>query len=178
MARSASFDPVDKFRFTVELSALEGSDISRAGFSSCSLPSESSGEISYREGNFRDTMEKSPGLTSYSDITLSRGVTSDQDFYKWCETHKKHSATVRPSGDSQFTAKDERPSDDAKNSIRREVTITVLDREGKAVKTWKCYNCHVSEFTPGDSLDSTSEEKLMTSLTLRIEGYEEILPTA
>lgn len=177
MARSANFDPVDKFRFQVELSALDGSTISRAGFASCSLPSESSGEITYREGNYRDAMEKSPGLTSYSDVTLSRGVTTDQDFYEWCELHKKHSATIRSSGDSAYTAGDERPSDDASNSFRREITITVLDREGKAVKQWKCYNCHVSEFVPGDSLDSTSEEKLMTSLTLRIEGYDESIPT-
>lgn len=173
MARSSAFDPVEKFRFQVELEAIDGSDFSRAGFQSASLPSEASGEITYREGNYRDSMEKSPGLTSYSDITLSRGVTLDQDFYQWVELHKKHNPTVRPSGDSDYTALDERPSDDASNAIRRQMTITVLDREGQPYKRWTCYNCHVSEFVPGDGLDAGAEEKLMASLTIRIEGYTE-----
>ena len=107
MARSASVDPIDKFRFKVEFSSLNGQGLSRAGFTSCSLPSESNGEISYREGNYRDTHEKSPGLTTYSDISLSRGVTLDQDLYIWAEAIKKHAPTVRPSGDSAFTAGDE-----------------------------------------------------------------------
>jgi len=174
MARSAIFDPIEKFRFTVEFSALDGSSLSRAGFTTCSLPSESNGEVTYREGNYRDSVEKSTGLTTYSDISLSRGVTRDQDFYAWAELHKKHAPSVRSAGDGSFTANDQRPSDDARNDYRREITITALDREGLPTKRWKCYNCHVAEFVPGDNLDASAEEKLMTSLTIRIEGYEEI----
>lgn len=175
MARSASVDPIDKFRFLVEMDSLNGSPISRAGFTSCSLPTESNGEISYREGHYRDSHEKSSGLTSYSDISLSRGVTTDQDFYQWLELQKKHSATVRPSGDAAYGAGDKRPEDDASNDYRRMLTISVLDREGQVTKQWKIYNAHVAEFVPGDSLDASSEEKLMTSLTLRHEGYEEVV---
>jgi len=173
MARAASVDTIEKFRFSVELEPLDGSPISRAGFMTATLPTESNGEITYREGNYRDAMEKSPGITSYSDVELGRGVTTDQDFYNWVELQKKHSATVRPSGDSDYTSSDERPSDDASNDFRRTIRITLLDREGNGVKRWTCYNCHVSEFTPGDGLDASAEEKLMTSLSLRIEGYEE-----
>ena len=175
MARSASVDVVEKFRFKLEFSAIDGQGLSRAGFTTCSLPSESNSEITYREGNYRDSHEKSPGLTTYSDISLSRGVTQDQDLYQWAELIKKHSSTVRPSGDGGFTAGDERPEDDAKNNFRREVTITLLDREGKGVKQWIVYNAHLSEFNPGDGLDANAEEKLINSITLRHEGFQEIV---
>lgn len=174
MARSGQVDPIDKMRFDVRFSSLDGTQESRAGFMTCDLPSEEFGEITYREGNYRDSVEKTPGLASYSDISLSRGVTRDQDFYSWVDKQKKHSATVRPSGDADFTANDERPSDDASNDIRRTVTITALDREGQPAKRWECYNVHVASFEPGDNLDANAEEKLMTSLTLRIEGYKEL----
>lgn len=173
MARAASVDTIEKFRFQVELEPLDGSPISRAGFMTASLPSESNGEITYREGNYRDSHEKTPGLTVYNNVELGRGVTNDQDFYNWAELHKKHSPTVRPSGDAGYTASDERPSDDAQNDFRRTIRITLLDREGNGVKRWTCYNCHVADFVPGDGLDANAEEKLMTSLTLRIEGYDE-----
>jgi len=175
MARSASVDPIEKFRFNVEFSSLTGAGVSRAGFTSCSLPTESNGEIQYREGNYNDTHEKSPGLTSYSDISLSRGVTLDQDLYQWAELIKKHSAKVRPSGDSAFTAADKRIEGEASNDFRREVTITLLDREGKAVKQWTIYNAHLAEFNPGDGLDANAEEKLINSMTLRHEGFVEVV---
>jgi phage tail-like protein len=174
MARSGQADPIDKFRFLVELSPLDGVEASRAGFTTCDIPQVEFGEITYREGNYRDNVEKTPGLASYSDITLTRGVTRDQDFYTWVDKQKKFSATTRPAGDGEFGANDQRPSDDASSDFRRTVTITALDREGQPAKIWKCYNVHVSSFQAGDNLDSNAEEKLMASLTIRIETYEEL----
>lgn len=173
MGRSAEFDPVDNMRFSVSiLNAAGQPSLSRTGFMTCTPPSEATGEITYREGQYRDSMEKSSGLTSYSNISLSRGVTKDQDFYTWVEQHKKHASNVRGS-DGGYTATDARPADDASNDYRRQIVITVLDRESQPVKQWTLYNAHVAAFTPGDSLDGNSEAKLMTSLELRYEGYEE-----
>lgn len=170
MARSASFDPIDNFRFLVTIDGF-----TRVGFSQCGLPTASTGEITYREGNYRDTMEKSAGLTSYGDITLARGVTDDQDLYTWLQQHKKAAATVRPSGDGPYSINDTRPSDDAINDYRREITITVLGRDSQPVKQWKLYNAHISEYVPGDNLDGNSEAKLIASLTIRHEGYQEFV---
>ena len=173
MARSAAFDPIEKMRFTVTFD--NGLTQSRAGFVSCSIPTESRGAISYREGNYTDSSEYSAGLTTYGDITLSRGVTKDQDFYAWAEQHKKHRASVRGNAGGAYTANDARPSDEAVNEYRRDLTITLLDREGLPAKQWKVYNAFVTEFVPGDGLDSTAEEKLMNSITLKIEGFEEVV---
>jgi phage tail-like protein len=173
MARSAAYDPVEKFRFVVEMESITGSGFSRAGFLTCSLPTESTTEILYREGQYRDTHEKSMGLVKFSDITLTRGVTKDQDFYNWMQLHKLSASSVRGS-DGSFTANDTRPSDEASNNYRRMITITVLDRESKPYKQWKVYNAHIAEFIPGDTLDGNAEEKLITTLTLRHEGFEEI----
>jgi phage tail-like protein len=173
MARSASFDTVENFRFQVSLLDAAGQPtLQRAGFTTCTPPSESTGEITYREGQYRDAMEKSAGITTYNNVTLSRGVTQDQDFYSWVEQHKKHASNVRGS-DGAFTASDARPSDDASNDYRRTLVVTVLGRDSQPVKQWTLYNCHVASFTPGDSLDAASEAKLMTSVELRYEGYEE-----
>ena len=170
MARSSEFDPIENFRFRIVMDGL-----TKAGFSQCGLPTASVGEITYREGNYRDTMEKSAGLTSYGDITLSRGVTTEQDFYNWLQQHKKSSATVRPSGDGAFTANDERPTDDAQNSYRRSLVIEVLGRDSTPIKRWTIYNAHIAEYVPGDTLDASSEAKLISSLTLRHEGFKEEL---
>lgn len=173
MARSSNFDPIEKMRFTVTFD--NGLSQSRAGFTSCSLPSESRGEISYREGNYADAHEYSAGLTTYGDISLSRGVTRDQDFYAWAEQHKKHKPSVRGNAGGAYTATDARPSDEAINDYRRDLTITLLDREGLPAKQWKVFNCWCKELVPGDNLDANAEEKLMNSITLKIEGFVEIV---
>jgi phage tail-like protein len=171
MARSASVDPIEKFRFVVEFTS--GETVSRAGFMTCSIPTESRGSINYREGNYSDASEKSAGLTSYSDITLTRGVTKDSDFYQWAEVHKLHRAAVRGNAGGAYTADDKRPEGEASNAYRRDIKITLLDREGKAAKSWNVYNAFITEMVPGDGLDANAEEKLMESITLSIEGYQQ-----
>jgi phage tail-like protein len=175
MARSAIFDPLENFRFRVSFLNTAGQEtLTKAGFSQAGLPTASTGEITYREGTYRDTMEKSSGLTTYGDITLSRGVTSEQDFYSWLQQHKKSASNVRGS-DGAFTAADTRPTDDAQNDYRRTIIITILGRDSTPVKRWTLYNAHIAEYVPGDTLDASSEAKLITSLTLRHEGFEEEL---
>jgi phage tail-like protein len=175
MARSAAHDPLDNFRFLVGILDSSGQNIlSKAGFSNCGLPTASTGEITYREGQYRDTMEKSAGMTTYGDITLSRGVTSEQDFYNWLQQHKKSASNVRGS-DGPFTAADTRPSDETEADYRKTIVITVLGRDSQPVKRWTLYNAHIAEYVPGDALDATSEAKLIASLTLRHEGFDEEL---
>lgn len=175
MARSASFDPIDNFRFLVEVLNTAGQNtLTKAGFSQCGLPTASTGEITYREGTYRDTMEKSAGLTTYGDVTLSRGVTTEQDFYNWLQQHKRSASNVRGS-DGPFTANDTRPTDETEADYRRTVVITVLGRDSLPVKRWTLYNAHIAEYVPGDTLDATAEAKLIASLTLRHEGFKEEL---
>ena len=173
MARSAEFDPIENFRFLVAILDDAGQSIlSKAGFSQCGLPSASIGEITYREGTYRDTMEKSAGLTTYGDIQLSRGVTTEQDFYNWLQEHKRSASNVRGS-DGAYTAADTRPSNDAQNNYRKTIRITVLGRDSEPVKRWTLYNAHIAEYVPGDTLDAGAEAKLISSLTLRHEGFDE-----
>lgn len=175
MARSASFDPIENFRFLVSFLNTAGQEtLTKAGFSQCGLPTASVGEITYREGTYRDTMEKSAGLTTYGDITLARGVTTELDFYSWLQQHKKSASNVRGS-DGAYTAADTRPTDDAQNDYRRTVVITVLGRDSQPVKKWTLYNAHIAEYVPGETLDAAAEAKIISTLTLRHEGFEEEL---
>jgi phage tail-like protein len=175
MARSVEWDVLENFRFMVQITNSAGQNtLSRAGFSQCGLPTATVAEINYREGTYRDTMEKSAGLVTYGDITLSHGVTKDQDFYSWLQQHKKSASNVRGS-DGAYTAADTRPTDDAQNDYRRTVTITVLGRDSQPVKKWILYNAHIAEYVPGEALDATAEAKLISVLTIRHEGFEETI---
>lgn len=167
MARSASVDPYEKFRFVID---IDFGGNKRAGFMTCDLPTESIGEITYREGNYGDTVEKSAGMVNYADISLSRGMTDSIEFYSWMELHRKHQK-VAPRGDAAYKTDDERTAGEASNEYRKDLTISVLNREGEVVKTFKLYNASIAEFSPGDGLDANAEEKLIESLTLRYEHY-------
>jgi phage tail-like protein len=74
-------DPYRSYNFLVEIDG-----ITRAGFRDCAGLDSSSGAIEYREGNDKQlTTRKLPGLVSYPNITLSRGLTDDAELWTWRE---------------------------------------------------------------------------------------------
>src|SRR5436305_453749 len=75
----ARVDPYGGFNFSVELDG-----ITRAGFRECSGLESSQSATEYREGTDKQlSSRKQPGLNTYSDITLSRGFTSDSKLWEW-----------------------------------------------------------------------------------------------
>ena len=81
MAAGDRTDPYRSYNFLVEIDG-----ITRAGFRDCSGLGSGSAPIEYREGNDKQlTTRKLPGLVSYPNITLSRGVTDDPALWQWRE---------------------------------------------------------------------------------------------
>jgi phage tail-like protein len=79
MAAGDRTDPYRSYNFLVEIDG-----ITRAGFRDCSGLDSSSPAIEYREGNDRQlTTRKLPGLVSFPNITLSRGITDDPELWEW-----------------------------------------------------------------------------------------------
>ncbi len=79
MATGHRNDPYSTYNFLVEIDG-----ITRAGFQECSGLDSSQDPTDYREGDEPFlTVRKLPGLNSYSNITLKRGLTSDEDLWKW-----------------------------------------------------------------------------------------------
>lgn len=78
MANGDRVDPYANFTFLVEIDG-----ITRAGFTDASGFDTSIDVHEYREGGDNTTMRKLPGPTKYGNITLKRGVTDDDELYKW-----------------------------------------------------------------------------------------------
>lgn len=176
MARSAAVDPLEKFRFLVSWSS-DGTDeptaIVRAGFHDIQMPKRSTTKGTYREGADPDIPQLFAGLSTMEDIALSRGILIDDlnnEMYKWM------SAVHRPtSGHIAREALQDRPDNAASNTYKKDVTISMLDREGNVARKWTLYQAFPVNFVPGSDLNADEDgEKSLESLTLAYEDFKEI----
>jgi phage tail-like protein len=72
-------DPYRAYNFLVEIDG-----ITRAGFRECSGIDSTQAPIEYREGDERQlTVRKLPGLVTFANITLRRGITDDVELWAW-----------------------------------------------------------------------------------------------
>ena len=78
MATGERKDPYRAYNFLVEIDG-----ITRAGFRECSALDSTQDPIDYREGGEALTVRKLPGLVTYANITLKRGITDDADLWAW-----------------------------------------------------------------------------------------------
>lgn len=188
MARSAANDPLEKFRFLVDLAipkttVTDGSttDAVRLGFHDIQMPKRTTNKVSYREGHNPDISSLSAGLSTMEDVVMSRGViagdgTVANDFYNWI------SAVYTPSQGitSYITAgvgasTDNGVGNNGKVDYRGQVTITLLDRSGTPVRCWVLYNAWPTHFVPASDLNAGEDgEKSMEALTLAYEDFQEV----
>jgi phage tail-like protein len=80
-APGARVDPARNFNFLVEIDGY-----AQASFTECSGLETTTEVIETREGGDNTTVHKLPGKTTYSDITLKRGVTASDELWKWRES--------------------------------------------------------------------------------------------
>lgn len=152
MPRSASEDPIKAFRYTIDIDGIP-----RAGFSECSGLSETTAIIEYREGGDAETPQKSPGLKTYSDITLTRGQTvlteTEWDLIDWGLTQHQLGLLGHP------------------GEYRKDMTITQYDNFGQPARHWDVTNCLISVQKPMSDLGGLSNTNHVETLTLAHEGY-------
>lgn len=194
MARPSQKDPLDKFRWTVE---IEG--FTKLGFSTCGTPSIVYNTKSYAEGGAHYHPKKIVDSVEYKPVTLSRGVTTDESFMKWIrqaiELHRGRSddpttvdqgieetnelfqalnqarSALNPAADIQPL----NPAVKIPLEYRREVRINHINRSGETVKTYVLYNAFPVEFTPASDFASDADDVLsMETLVLAYEGFEVI----
>lgn len=136
-------DPYTGYNFAVELDG-----ITRAGFRECSGLENSQNAGEYREGTDKNpSVRKLPGLVTHSDITLSRGITSDIKLWEWREKVMK--GVVE----------------------RHDISITLLDDGGNAKITWNLFDCWPRQWT-GPSLNATADDVVVEQLVLAYERIE------
>jgi phage tail-like protein len=136
-------DPFAGYNFRVEIDGIE-----RAGFKECSGLETSQEPGAYREGTDVSLgMRKLPGLVSSSNITLSRGVTTDSALWEWRQRLMKGEAD------------------------RRNMSIILMDDQRNDVIRWNLRNCWPVRWS-GPALDATADEVAIETLEITHEGLE------
>lgn len=173
MARPASRDPLDKFRWAVTIDGFN-----RLGFTSCETPSYAINTQKYAEGGAHLFPKQIVDSIEYRPVTLQRGVTSDFDFHKWAiQTFELQ---------TNITDKDYKRDPSVSNGpqlpplgYRRTVIIDHLDRAGRVVKRYILYNCFPVEYKPASDFASDGDDLIsMEKLVLAYESFEVTTPDA
>lgn len=73
-------DPFRNFNFLVE---LDGDLVAEASFTECTGLGSTTEIIETREGGDNTTVRKLPGKTTFTDITLKRGLTTSKKLWEW-----------------------------------------------------------------------------------------------
>jgi phage tail-like protein len=133
-------DPYAGYNFYVEWNG-----IIHAGFQECTGLDSTQQAGEYREGTDPLTMRKIPGLVSYSNITLQRGITNNDELWKW------------------------RQSIMSGNVERREISIVLLDDQAQEKIRWNLTHCWPTGWNAPD-FNATSDDVAIESLELAHEG--------
>ncbi len=138
-----------RFKFIVEID-----DIAHAGFQKCSELSVEVANVQYHEGGSL-IPNKSPGRLTFSDVTLERGATSDQELFDWFQD-----VAVTSSG-LGLTDYD----------YKRNLDIVQQDRDGTTLRRWTLTNAWPVKFVAGE-WDNESDENVIESVTLTYDFFE------
>ena len=167
MARSSKVDAIEKFRFTISFDGL-----SRAGFHDVSIPKQTTTKGEYREGNAPENVQLFAGLSKMEDVVMSRGLTTNQDFYSWVKL--VFDPEKLPEGQPNVQGTDVVPLGNAEK-YRKDLTITLWARTGKPAKQWIIYNAFPVSFQPGSDMNASEDsEKSMEQLTVAYESFIEL----
>lgn len=144
MATAKRVDPYVNYNFLVEIDG-----ITRAAFQDCTGFDSTIDVIEHREGGENTTLRKLPGMTKYSNIVLKRGITDDQELYKW------HREAIKG------------------NLDRRNGSIVLLDRAGQEVSRWNFVRAWPSKWD-GPDLNAEGNDVAVETLELAHEGVERV----
>jgi phage tail-like protein len=138
-------DPYRGFKFKVQIGG-----ITKAGFREVSVLDAGTDAVDYREGD-GTTMRKLAGLQKFSNITLKRGITTDQDLWKW-----------------RSTIMDGKIKDN-----RKDGQIILLDDEGKEAAEWTFTDGWPTKWT-GPTFNATANEVAIDTLEITHEGLKRV----
>ena len=136
-------DPLVGFQFSLEVNSMTGyfTEVSGIG---------SEHAVATHKAVTTDAKEvvlQVPGRIEWGEITLKRGLTTNQEFWKWREDVVK--------GDVA--------------GARQDCTITMYDREYTAVVTWSLVNAWPSKIS-GPQISADSNDFTIEEMTIVHEG--------
>lgn len=140
-----------KFKFIIEIDS-----VAHAGFNKCSALESEVAKVEYYEGGSL-IPDKSPGRVSFSDVTLERGASKDDDLFKWYQQVAKassNSGLVDP-------------------KYKRNLDIVQQDRDGKTIRRWRLTGAWPTKFGAGE-WDNDSDENVIESVTLTYDFFDKV----
>ena len=139
-------DPFRGFRFKVQIDG-----ITKAGFREVAGLDVANDAVDYRDGDEATRLRKLAGLQKFSNITLKRGITQDQDLWKW------RSMVI----------------DGKIKDARKNGQIIVLDDEGNEAAEWTFTEGWPTKLT-GPTLNATANEVVVDVLEIAHEGTKRV----
>jgi phage tail-like protein len=174
-------DPFQAFRFRVSIAtggaqgadhgSKQGSD-AIAGFQTVSGLREETEVTEYREGNDPSTMRKLPGLTSFDNITLEKGVALDAFFRIW-----RNEIYEAARGLDGVMAPNLSMGGSGAGAFRADLDIDLFEKGTNfafASARWAVKDAWPNSLEYGD-FDATSSDVLLETLELAHEGCTRIL---
>jgi phage tail-like protein len=111
--------------------------------------------VTHRVGGDPGHARVSPGLTTYTAVTLERGVTHDTAFEAWANKVSSYAAPGISLPD-----------------FRKDITIDVFNEAGQLVISYNLFRCWVSEFTTLPTLDAATAAIAIQTIKIEMEGWE------
>jgi phage tail-like protein len=136
--------PYTNFRFRVEIDGLSVAAFNEVRIGACRTE-----VIDYREGSDVAHVRKLPGLTSYGNITLQRGISTSLELFNW---HKQIA-------NGQF------------DNARRNLTIVLQDETGTDTVRFVVRNAWPVRYEVGE-LDAQGGAVAIEAIELTNEGIE------
>lgn len=131
---------------------LEIDGIVRAGFSECTIPSNTTEPTEYREGDEGPTVRKLWSLNNYENLTLQWGTTSDSiELFEWRKMVEQGQV----------------------EEARRNIAVLVLDEEGEPGPRWEFILAWPVNYDAPD-LSATGNEVAIESIEIAHEGMERV----
>ena len=137
-------NPYPNHNFEVSIVGIADDNL---GFSEVELPSGAIEVIEYREGRDAATVRKLPGLVSYPNVTLKRGINGYLELHKWWNSARD--------GDIR----------------RADVSIRLLDEQRREVMRWNLSRAWPVKLEAGP-LNAQANEVAIETLELAHEGFE------
>jgi phage tail-like protein len=137
-----------QYGFLVE---IEG--VAVAAFTTASGLGAEAETIEYAEGS-RAHSHKVPGRVTYQPVTLTRGVTDDEDLYNWfIDTYNGAAGTGQVVPD-----------------VFRTLDIVQLDRDGSTLRRYTLKKAWCKSYAPGD-WDANANEIRMEQVVLEYDHF-------
>lgn len=157
--RTDQEDPLKTWRFIIEID-----NFARYGFASMKGLSAETEVVKYAEGGM-PTDQKSPGRTTYADITFERGVIlaagmGSMDILNWYNQVYDASAqttSMQPAGSSGM--------------FRRTCDVVMFDKTGTEQLRWRIRESWPKGNKPFPDLEAMASNNVLESMTVVHEGY-------